>query len=324
MSFVPLVEKAKREKCKASIMIEGLPGSGKSGLALVLAEGLSNKSWEGVGAIDTENKSLKLFPGTNSSSGIPFGEFYVTYLTPDIGCKPTNYTAIRTYMKEKHEIEVCVKDSISHAWMYKGGVLDLLSKAKKKSAHYAKDNYAAWGDEEVVEEKNEILQLIRDPDIHVITTVRVKEKFEYETGDDGKNKLKSLGEQQIQQAELKYEPDLVLHMTQPGYVTKDQIIYPKARVNKTRYNPFTLGEEYEFKPSLIQDLKSYLEEGEDPEVITERHRQEYVAILTEHLKKNKTVIPIWKALKKDAGFEESKLEDLSLKVIKDLYLKLTS
>ena len=53
-------EEAKRVACKASILIEGLSGRGKSGLALLLAKGLT-KDWTKVFAIDTENKSLNLF-----------------------------------------------------------------------------------------------------------------------------------------------------------------------------------------------------------------------------------------------------------------------
>ena len=52
--------KAQRQKVKASIMIEGLQGSGKSGLALAIASVLAS-SQDKIFAIDTENKSLDLF-----------------------------------------------------------------------------------------------------------------------------------------------------------------------------------------------------------------------------------------------------------------------
>ena len=56
--------KATRQKLKASIMIEGLQGSGKSGLALILAKALT-EDWDKIYAIDTENRSLDLFQGIN-------------------------------------------------------------------------------------------------------------------------------------------------------------------------------------------------------------------------------------------------------------------
>ena len=68
---------------------------------------------------------------------------------------------------------VVIKDSISHAWQYKGGVLDLVNAAAKKLKN--NDKYGAWRDETVAAEKLEVLDLIRDPQVHVITTVRVIE-----------------------------------------------------------------------------------------------------------------------------------------------------
>ena len=66
--------KAERKQCKASILIEGLTGSGKSGLALVLGKALAG-DYKKVFAIDTENGSLPLFSGLNSSSGGKFEDF---------------------------------------------------------------------------------------------------------------------------------------------------------------------------------------------------------------------------------------------------------
>ena len=48
-------EDAERVQIKASIMIEGLSGSGKSGLALLLGFYLANGIWHDVFDVDTEN-----------------------------------------------------------------------------------------------------------------------------------------------------------------------------------------------------------------------------------------------------------------------------
>jgi hypothetical protein len=316
-------DEVKREQCKASIMIEGLSGRGKTGLSLLLGYGLTNKNWSKVFHIDTENKSANLFDNIDCSAGGTFGKFKVGQLTKDIGYKPTNYTAFREAAK-KAGAEVVIEDSISHAWQYSGGVLDIVAKAKTKSAHYAKDKYAAWGDEEVVAEKNELLQLIRDPDVHVITTVRVKEKMEYSTDSTGKTALVSLGELQIQQADLKYEPDLVLQMVKPGKVTDTGVIHPVAKVTKSRYAIFKLDEEYEFTPALIEQLRVYLEDGVNPKELLEQQRLEYVNAIKEQLDAKPNLKMIWKVLKKDAGFEETKLEDMPLNIIKGLFIKLTN
>ena len=62
-------EEAQRVQCKASIMIEGLPGKGKTGLALLIGYYLSGQDWSKVFHIDTENKSANLFVDIPASDG---------------------------------------------------------------------------------------------------------------------------------------------------------------------------------------------------------------------------------------------------------------
>ena len=56
MAIVPQFRKATRVQCKLSCAIEGLSGSGKSGLALAIARAFAD--WDKIYAVDTENKSL--------------------------------------------------------------------------------------------------------------------------------------------------------------------------------------------------------------------------------------------------------------------------
>jgi hypothetical protein len=324
MAVVPQFQKAKRESCKASIMIEGLPGSGKSGLALCIGYALSNRDWSKVFHIDTENDSALLFEGILADNGEPFGEFMHGVLDADIGFAPSNFLAYRKAAVQQGALTV-IEDSISHAWSYKGGVLDLVSIAKAGSARYAKDSYAAWGDESVVKEKNELLELIRSSKCHVITTVRVKERFEYGTdAATGKSQLISMGEQQIQQADLKYEPDLVLQMITPGSNKGGVVIHPRAIVVKTRYAIFNKGEAYDFTPALLEQLRAYLAEGVDPLVLLEMQRVEYANAVKSYLDAHSGAVTIWKVLKQDAGYGETKLDDMPLDVLKALYIKITS
>ena len=322
MTFVPQFEDAQRVQCKASIEFEGLSGTGKSGAAILTAKILAGEDWKSVYALDTENRSLRLLVGTPCSDGSKYGSFKVSELTPDIGYAPSNYLAIREAAIQAGA-KVFVQDSISHAWQYKGGVLDKVSAAKASGNKlYAKDAYAAWGDADVVAEKNNLLNMIRDERVHVISTVRVKEKMEYTTGQDGKTKLESLGEQQIQQADLKYEPDLVLHMLKPGSNRNGKIEHPRVRVVKTRYAFLEKDEEYEWTPELILQLKQYLEEGVDPETIFEQQRQDYIdgvkSIIANPAKK-----AIAQVLKEDLGYKDTKLAEMPLAAIKQMYINLT-
>lgn len=311
----------KREKCKASILIEGLSGTGKSGLALVLAKALANDDWSKVFAIDTENESLKLFEGLECSTGGTFKDFQVAHFTPDIGFKPTNYEAFKNAALEAGA-EVVIQDSVSHAWSYSGGILDMVAALKKTNTRYQKDSYAAWGDDEIVREKQKLYELFRDHRCHIISTVRVKEKMEYDQS-EGKTKLVSLGEQQIMQADVKYEPDLVLHTLSPGSTRQGTTRHPVAKVVKSRYAFLEVGETYEFTPQLCNQLKQYLDEGVSPEELLEQQRQDYITEVTNFLDNHQNAIPLWNQLKKDKGYEETKIKDLPLEVLKELYITLT-
>lgn len=311
-------EEAVRQQCKASILIEGLSGSGKSGLALMLGYTLAGNDWTKVFAIDTENKSLPLYRDLPTHTGTTFGAFKVGQLSKDIGFKPSNYLAFRD-VAIQNGAEVVIKDSISHAWQYSGGILDLVNEAKKSNTRYAKDSYAAWSDETVMKEKNELMELLRHKDVHVICTVRVKEKMEYSTDEAGKTKLISLGEQQIMQADIKYEPDLVLRMEKPG----DENTAPEATVVKSRYAILKKDETYRFDAALMLQLKKYLEEGVDPQVLLEEQRQDYITAINDYLKAKPNFAPIWEKMKETEGFtKEVKTKDMPLHALKTLYLKL--
>jgi hypothetical protein len=332
MSFIPKFELTERIACKASIMLEGLTGDGKSGLALMLGFGLAGgfrpenqdpaklkEIWKKIFAVDTENKSLNLFIGLPGSWGTAYEKFMSFQLTKDIGYRPSNYLLLREEAV-KQNAEVFIADSITHMWNAKGGVLDMVS--EYKAAHPKEtDNYRVWGQADIAAEKLSIIDTMRHPMVHNIVTVRVKEKFDYQYNTEKKgNDLVSLGEQQLQQGELKYEPDLVLHMLRAGNQDGTK---PLAKVIKTRYAIFKKNEEYEFTPELCEQLRAYLEEGVDAEELLEQQRQDYIQAVKEHLDNNAAARPIWQVLKKDAGHETTKLEDIPLNIIKSLYIRLT-
>ena len=325
MSGNPLFQfqEATREQSKASILIEGLSGKGKSGLALILGYYLAGEDWTKVFDIDTENNSVNLFAGINSSAGVPFGQFKHGNFTPDLKYKPTNYLAFKEAALAAGA-EVVINDSISHAWSYEGGILDRLAELKKTNKRYEKDSYAAWGDDEIMDEKQKLFQLFRDHRCHMIATVRVKEKMEYQYNESkGKNEMVSLGEQEIMQADVKYEPDLVLHMVEPGRAYGNNISHPKARIVKSRYVILQEGETYEFTPSLCKDLVAYLNEGISPAEILEKQRKEYIENITQFLDTHQSKLNVWNVIKEDAGYKSVPLPELPLDVIKDLFIKLT-
>lgn len=309
--------KVKRQKCKASILIEGLTGTGKSGLSLVIANALAKHDQSKIYAIDSENNALALFQGLNSSSGGTFDDFNTVNLTDTTGFAPTTYLDARDVAID-NGAEVVINDSITHMWVQSGGVLDLVSDAQARDSRRY-NNYTAWGEDTVKAEKQAIYSIIRSPKVHVICTVRVKEKFEMIDGDNGKKELKSLGEQEIMMPDLKYEPDLVLHMIAPGNTSGIKPLYPKAKVIKSRYSILKQDEVYEFTPKLCEQLSEYLDEGVDPKELLEQQRVDYVAGIKSYLDEHKNAQTIWKQLKADAGYGEIKLDAMPLEAMKQLF-----
>lgn len=310
--MVSKFRKVERQKVKASIMIEGLQGTGKSGLALAIAKVLS-KDWSKIYAIDTENQSLDLFDGIKLSTGEEVKDFNKVDLTVDDGFAPSNYMKLRE-AAIADGAEVVIMDSISHMWNRKGGLLDKVSEAQAQGL----DSYRSWGTDENRKEKELIFDLVRSPKAHIITTVRDKEKFGMEFDETrGKNKVVSLGEQQVQQEGLKYEPDLVLRMVSAGAPDGTA---PVAEVLKSRYTILRVGEEYEFTAELLEQLRQYLAEGVDPEVILKAQKEEVMKAIKEYCT-TPARKSIWKSLKESAGFN-GKLEDMPLETMKQLYRQL--
>lgn len=304
--------KAARQKLKASIMIEGLQGSGKSGLALLIARALTD-DWDKIYAIDTENKSLDLFQGIKSNTGESFGVFNKVDLTSEDGFSPSHYLSLREEAI-KDGAEVVIMDSISHMWNQKGGLLDLVADAQAEGL----DNYRSWGTATNRKEKQLLVDVIRSDKAHVISTVRIKEKFGLEYNEaKGRNEVISLGEQQIQQDGLKYEPDLVLRMVSPGNADGTN---PVVVVLKSRYLIFTKDVEYEVTPLLLQQLRQYLDEGADPEVLLQAQKEDVIEAIKNYCN-NPTRKSVFKSLKESYGYN-CKIDDIPYETLKHIYQKL--
>ena len=316
MSLGKSFREATRLQTKASIMIEGIAGKGKSGLALAIARTLAT-AWDKVYAIDTENMSLDLFKDLKLHTGDKIANFKKVDLTAEDGYTPSNYQALRDDAI-RAGAEVVIMDSYSHMWTRESGVLDLVSKVKNNSS--GKD-FNAWNDPKIIKEKNLIFEMVRSSKVHVITTVRSKEKFEMEKDEStGKSKVVSLGEQQIQQDGLKYEPDLVLRMVSAGN-TKGKS--PVALVLKSRYAIFEEGIEYEFNEAMLTQLKEYINEGVDPAVLLDQQKNDYINGVKDYCSGNKTRMSVWRNIKDSAGYADAKIEDIPLDTLRAMFIQLT-
>ena len=309
MAIIPNFRSAQRTKCKAAIVIDGLSGLGKTGLALEIAHALE-PDWTKIKAVDSENRSMDLYVGRTLSSGAVVESFGVGDLTPDDGFQPTYFSAYRDLALQLGAT-VFLIDSFSHMWSYKGGVLDMVNEIQSKGGN----KYTAWGDPRVAVEKATIMSLVRHPKMHCINTLRVKEKMET-TIVDGKSSVISLGDQEITMPDFKYEPDLVLTMVSPG---RDDGTPAMCKVTKSRYSPFRDNEVYRMTPGLLEQLRMFLEEGTSPEELDEMRRQDYITAVKKHLDENSNARLIWPALKENNGVANVEIGDISLRTIKNLY-----
>lgn len=310
--FTPNFAPVTRAQSKASIAIQGLSGRGKSGLALMIGVVLAGGDWSKVYGLDTENRSLNLFEGLTTHLGGTFGRFNKFDLLRTHGYKPSHYLAAKEAAIKAGAL-VFIQDSITHAWNGPGGVLQMVSKAEAENSKVNKFN--AWGVPEIMYEKDSIFEMIRDSEIHMITTVRLKEKFELVTGEG----IKSLGEQQIMMPDLKYEPDLVLDMVHSGTTTGR---LPRARVIKSRYAIFAEGETYDFSQEMLEQLRDYLAEGADPAIMIEQQRVEFINEIKQILDGSASKRTVWEIYKAEYGVAEVPLNELSLDVARRLLSRL--
>jgi hypothetical protein len=297
-----------RIKARASIGIDGLSGDGKSGLALLIALALSKYEPNKIYATDTENRALALYVGHKMDNGfvIPAGHFYHAPISKEEGYSAFNYE----YHRKRAKILGCdvhIMDSFTHCWFRQGGVLDEVNKETMKNVKVNK--FTAWGLPDIADAKNLIFELVRDEQVHVISTIRVKEFFAQAIDANGRTEIKSLGEKQMQTDGLTYEFDLVLSMITPGNA---QGRPARVKVTKSRYDIFEKNVEYDMTPELIESLCKYLDEGVDVEVLNERIKTDLVNGLRERIINNVMLLTYFKNTYNDTKLADLPLDELRL------------
>lgn len=302
-----------RKQSKLSCAIMGISGSGKSGLALLIATNLAS-SPDKVYAADTENGALDLFEGITMSDGKVMSGVQVTDLAEDYGSTaPVNYIAARNDAIAEGG-EVFVADSITHGWQW---LLDRVSVINEE-AHTTSKNVSAWNKPEIIENKNVLRnQIYRSGEIHNIVTIRQKEKIAIVQEEGQKAEVTKLGEQPIMMDDCKFEPDLVLTMVSAGTPEGKP---PVARVDKTRYAMLRLGQEYEFTPELVKQFADYLNEGVSPEVLLERQKNDIITSIKDMVGKDKLKAMKVKMFKNTNKLDEKMtLDEMTIDQLRNLY-----
>lgn len=185
---------ATRSQQKLRAAIDGPSGAGKTfsalrmGFALIDA-GLGTR----LAVIDTENGSASLYAG-ESPDGKPwqFDTLTLEQFNPD------QYSAA-IEAAEKAGYDVIVIDSLSHAWVGKGGALEIVdSKGGNK--------FTAWKDVTPLHRK--MTDAIIRSKAHVIVTMRSKTEYVLEEDDKGKKVPRKIGVAPVQREGMEYEFDV--------------------------------------------------------------------------------------------------------------------
>jgi hypothetical protein len=184
-----MFKKAEKTQQKLRLALYGPSGTGKTYSGLLIAKELGAR----IAVVDTEHGSASKYAG---DAGIPdFDVCELTRFAPDDYIKA---------LKSAAEYDVTIVDSLSHAWMGKGGLLD---QADAKGG-----KFAAWA--ELTPQQNNLVEAILAHPGHLIATMRSKTAYEVGKDDRGKTTVERLGTAAIQKDGLEYEFDVVGLMDQ--------------------------------------------------------------------------------------------------------------
>jgi hypothetical protein len=189
-----LFKKAVKEAAKLRLALAGPSGSGKTYTALAIAAALNAGS---VAVVDTESGS--------ASKYADLFDFDVAEMT---NFHPQNYIkAIGEAVAAGYG--VIILDSLSHAWVGTGGLLDIVDNIAKKSQ--SKNSYTAWKDGTPIQ--NALIDAILQSPIHIIATMRSKTDYVMEADSRGKMAPRKVGMAAIQRDGMEYEFDVLMQMT---------------------------------------------------------------------------------------------------------------
>ena len=187
-------KRATRHKIKGRIAIDGPSGSGKTFTAMRLATSLGKK----IAVINTESGAVQKYLGLKPD-GVEW-EFDICELET---FSPSEYTNL-IVEAGKHEYDVIVIDSLSHAWEGIGGALEMVSNATTRN------KFTAW--KNVTPLHNRMISAILRSPCHIIATMRSKTEYVMETDGSGKSVPRKVGMAPVQRSGMEYEFDLYCSM----------------------------------------------------------------------------------------------------------------
>ena len=222
-------KKATKAAARGRIALIGPSGSGKTYSALAIATNLGKR----VAVIDSERGSASKYANEFAFDVLELETFSpLTYVQA--------IEAASTY-------DVVVIDSLSHAWMGKGGALEMVDAAQRRQK--TPNSYTAWRD--VTPDHNALVDALIQCPAHVVATMRAKTEYVQEKDERGKTTIRKVGLAPIQRDGLEYEFDVV------GEIDLDHVL----SISKSRCS--SLADQAIRKPGkqLAETLKAWLSDG---------------------------------------------------------------
>jgi hypothetical protein len=203
--------KATKQQSRLRMAITGPTGSGKTYTALNIAKCLGGR----VAVIDTENGSASLYSDDF--------DFDVMELVDSF--HPANYVAaIKAAAAAGYD--VCIVDSLTHAWTGKGGVLEIAS-----------GKFTGWKDARPAHEQLVNCLVSMRQRMHVIATMRSAMEHVQETDErTGKQVVRKIGMEAKQDKDMSYEFDVQGEMDHQHMMTIGKTRC-KALDGKSFYHP---------------------------------------------------------------------------------------
>lgn len=204
-----MFQKATKAQTFLRMALMGPPGSGKTYSSLCIAEGLGKK----IALIDTERGSASKYAELVDFDVMELAEYH-----------PKKYIEAM-YAAHKGEYDVLIIDSLSHAWAGKGGVLEIVDRAKGKGGN----QFNAWAEPSKLQQ--ELVDTILRIPMHVIVTMRSKMAYVVEENERGKSVPRKVGMAPVQRDGVEYEFDVVGEMSDATlHITKSRLDFLQGEV----------------------------------------------------------------------------------------------
>jgi hypothetical protein len=182
------IKKASKKESKLRMALIGVSGSGKTYTSLAIGTELGQK----VLVVDTERGSASKYADIFNFDVIELDDF-----APLVFIEAIKLANANGY-------DCVILDSLSHAWMGRGGVLEMHDNASKRSHN----SFAAWRD--VTPQHNALVDAMLQSKCHVIVTLRAKTEYVQDKDEKtGKTSVRKVGLAPVQRDGLEYEFDVV-------------------------------------------------------------------------------------------------------------------